>query len=105
MLDKEFAPDLQKYFLLDDSKKPVKAQLGGIGDNILTSEVAIVNKATVGQASYANMAFVFTDGTLDQLNRGKAVKVDGLVGYDLLKQYVISLNYKKGTLTIYTQGI
>ncbi|RYX86192.1 hypothetical protein EON83_02925 [bacterium] len=104
MLDKQFAPDLQKYVLLDELKRPMKAVLGGIGNDVLTSEVAVVDKATVGEAPYSKMAFVFTDGTLAQLNQGRRVPLDGLIGYEFLKQYVTSLNYKKGTLSIYTKG-
>lgn len=105
MLDLGHALGLRKYILLDESKRPVQAKLGGVGDNLVVSEVIVVDKATVGQAPYTNMPFVFTEGTFAQLNRGQKVKVDGLVGYDFLKQYVTSVNYKKGTITIYTQGI
>ncbi|RYG62461.1 hypothetical protein EON64_17835, partial [archaeon] len=65
MLDRQYATALQKYMVLDNSKQPRKAQLGGIGNDLLTSEVAVVQKASVGGTPYTNIPFVFIAGTLD----------------------------------------
>lgn len=60
-----------------------------------------VYKAYIGKAKYKNMTTIFADGTLDQLNAGYNLKLEGLIGYEFLRQYKTVFNYKKKEMYIY----
>jgi len=77
-----------------------KAGLGGISTNVAVGNFAEIKKAAIGKITYDKMGFVFDDATLNSFHQA-GLKIDGLVGYQFLRQHPTSINFKARTITIY----
>ncbi|MDV2447627.1 hypothetical protein CMU93_08965 [Elizabethkingia anophelis] len=83
--------------------KKVKSEniKGASGDvNAEKSSISVVN---IGGINYENMRFAFEDSTLDQLNNGYNLGIDGLLGYQFLKSNIVSVDFKAKEIRIYEE--
>ncbi|HFK5529474.1 TPA: aspartyl protease family protein [Elizabethkingia anophelis] len=62
-----------------------------------------VSLAKIGTVNYENMRFVFEDSTLNQINKSYDLGVDGLLGYEFLKPYIVSVDFKAKEIRIYEE--
>ena len=81
-----------------------KAKLGGAGKEVIKVPTGIIGEAHIGNAVFAHMRTACSDSQVDQLNNGYGLKMDGLLGYPFLKQYVTTINYKKKEIRFYGVG-
>jgi hypothetical protein len=96
LLYKKFVPDLE-----NDISEYKSAEITGAGKKSAAAGGGYIKTAYIGAVSYPDMAFFFEDGTLNQLNTGYNLGIDGLLGYEFLNQHTTSVNFKKGELHIY----
>lgn len=75
--------------------------LAGAGKATSKTFSARLDRAWLGTTIYEGMVFSFDAGNIDRLNEGYSIQLDGLLGYPLLKQYPITLNFRKGELRIH----
>lgn len=96
LLYARYVPELDKQV-----KNLKKANLAGAGSDKVKARSGKISNVVIGGVSYKDMSFAFEDETLDQLNQGYNLGIDGLLGYEFLKQHVTSINFKTGEILIY----
>lgn len=96
----------QKYYKKMVAERHIKkaktTALKGAGTTSSDILSAIVTSTRAGTLTLLPMRFAFDNTNLDQLNSGYGLRIDGLVGYELLRQQVTTVNYKKKQIRFYT---
>lgn len=82
-------------------KKTKEGPMHGAGKEKVQIKAAKVKHTNIDGILYPNMTYAFEDATLDQLNTGYQMNLDGLLGYPFLKQYITVVNYKKKEIRTY----
>jgi len=86
---------------VSENRSRIKTQqLTGADQVVQKIPVAKVRQSTLGTLAFTDMATVFADDNIEALNNGYGLHLDGLVGYEFLKQYKSTLNFRKKTLTL-----
>ncbi len=76
-----------------------RLNLGGVGEEVISAQASTLNDLQVGQILCAPMKTAFLD--LGKMNEGlPGVAIDGIVGYEFLSQFIITLNFRKNEMTI-----
>jgi hypothetical protein len=93
----------EKYIkdLADNFTPKKKEKLGGAGKEVTKVPTGIIEEAHISNAAFTHMRTACSDASLDQLNNGYGLKIDGLLGYPFLKQYKTTINYKKKEIRFY----
>ena len=71
-------------------------ELSGADQNVVTVKSGSIKKTYLAKEKYKNMNTVFSD--ISHLNAGYGLKLDGLMGYELLKRQKTILSFKRNTL-------
>ncbi len=98
LLYAKYLPDMK-----GNTTRKKKSKLEGAGKTTTKVTYAKIKTVTAGTAVYKKMTFAFDDGNLTQLNSGYGLNIDGLVGYEFLKKYKTTVNYKKKEIRIYEE--
>ncbi|WP_288447275.1 pepsin/retropepsin-like aspartic protease family protein [uncultured Chryseobacterium sp.] len=77
-----------------------ESDLTGIGGKTKAKK-GHIKTLKVGDVSYKKLGFIFENDMLDNLNRKSTVKIDGLLGYEFLKQYITTVDFKAREIRIY----
>lgn len=91
VIHKKWAKKLYNHFLTYEEINIVGANKKG-----KESITGIFDKMTIDDLIFYKMKTIVTD--LSYFTKSHQVKIDGLLGYEFLKQYQISINYKKKTI-------
>lgn len=91
----KYLPELQSSI-----SKLSNENLKGVAKGSSRIKHAKVDTATVAGLPYYNMGFAFEDATLQQISAGYAIDMDGLLGYEFLKQRKTIVNYRKEMIFI-----
>ena len=79
-------------------KKITTKGLGGASKNSKDVTHAVLKKFYAGTTLYKNTKTVFSD--ISHLNKGKDIKLDGLLGYEFLSKQPILLSYRRKELLL-----
>ena len=85
----------------DNIKKKRTTPMQGAGSEKVKVKTGVLLQVSVRQLTYEDMQFAFEDNTLEQLNNGYGLKLDGLFGYPFLKKHLTVVNYKKKEIRIF----
>lgn len=77
-----------------------KGNLTGIGGKTKAKK-GHIKKLEVGSISYKRLSFIFENDMLNGLNKKSTLKIDGLLGYGFLKQYITTVDFKAKEIRIY----
>lgn len=90
-----------KHFttLTAELAKPFTTALGGAASRVRAVRGGTIQQATLGKRlPLANMVTIFT--TIKPLTKGKFTSIDGILGYEFLRQYQVTINYPKGVVEL-----
>lgn len=79
-----------------------KLKLGGAGKDVAKVPSGIIKEAKVGKVKFEDMRTVFSDENLKTINDAYGSKLDGLVGYPFLRQYITAIDYAHMEVRFYT---
>ncbi len=91
----KYVPELKESII-----RYKETDLTGIGGKIKAKKGRI-KKLTIRDVEYHRLHFVFEDATLNALNKGSVLKLDGLLGYEFLKSYKTTIDFKAKEIRIY----
>ena len=94
LLSKRIVKKLDAYF-----QPGYSIPTAGFNGEISLSESGLLRELQLGQFCWSPMKCVVTQ--MDHLNFILRVGLDGLLGYEFLKQFKLSINYKKNELYIW----
>ncbi len=77
-------------------------EVRGVGEQSQDMSLAQLESVAIGDATVDNQMFFVID--FDELSRAEGLAVDGLVGYEIFKRFVVRLDYSQSTLTLYDPG-
>jgi clan AA aspartic protease (TIGR02281 family) len=69
-------------------------------------KAAIVRRLEIGQIAFTNTPAIVMDAALMRLKStsegvtGRGVRVDGIIGWDIIRQFDVVLDYRTGTITL-----
>jgi hypothetical protein len=95
LLYAKYIPELE-----ENISKLKTRSLKGVADNSSKIKAAKVDKTLVGGLAYEHMNYAFEDATLSQISEGYGLNIDGLLGYEFLKERKTVVNYRKGKMFI-----
>ena len=78
-----------------------EASMIGVGGTSTGNEIGFVMKSYIGSVPLQDMFTVFTDQQIGAGSGKDALPIVGLLGTPFLNQYKVTINIKKGELTIY----
>ncbi len=79
-----------------------RMEIRGAGEETQDMALAHLESVTIGEVTVENQMFIVID--FDELSRAEGVTVDGLIGYEMFKRFVVRLNYGDSTLTLHERG-
>ncbi len=79
-----------------------RVKLRGVGKQSVEVLSGMLQNARLDTLQFRPMATLLT--TLTEINAAYQTEVDGLLGYEFLSQYPVSINYKKRRMTFYTSA-
>jgi hypothetical protein len=88
VIHKKWSKKLYNHFLTYEEIKIIGASKNG-----KESITGIFDRMSIDETHFYKMKTIVTD--LSYFTKSHRVKIDGLLGYEFLKQYQISINYKK----------
>ncbi|NIF04762.1 hypothetical protein F3J23_04845 [Chryseobacterium sp. Tr-659] len=91
----KFLPELQNF--TNDLKEGGLKGLAGI----VKSTTGTIESTKIGDLEYKNMRFSFEESTLNQLNAENELGIDGLLGYEFLKEHVIIIDFISNEMRVY----
>ena len=92
VIDKRLRKRLPKDMIASD----YLGQIIGSNNNQIKVNRVHVKKMKIGKSNYRNQPFTFAD--LSFLQGENGIQLDGLLGYQFLKEALFSINYKKKQL-------
>jgi hypothetical protein len=72
----------------------------GVGNNQVTAHLARIARYQVGQAELSDQQFVVVPLPPVLTNRGHQEPVAGLIGYEILRRFVVRVDYHNRRLTL-----
>ena len=73
--------------------------LSGVGGNHQEVPIGFIRNTEIGNKSFQDMETVFSD--ISHINDGYQIKIDGIIGYELLSRQVSVLSYSRKELRLY----
>lgn len=95
VLYEKYVPELKESII-----RYKESDLTGIGGRTKAKKGRI-KRLKVGDVSYEKLGFIFENDMLNGLNQKSTVKIDGLLGYEFLKQYLTTVDFKAKEVRIY----
>ncbi len=77
-------------------------EVRGVGEQSQDMSLAKLESVAIGDVTVDNQMFFVID--FDELSRAEGLAVEGLVGYEIFKRFVVRLDYSESTLTLYDPG-
>lgn len=81
----------------------MQKNIQGINRTSVSSQACTLPAITVGETTYSDLDFVFTD--LSHLNRGDGFELDGILGFPFLSSGKFSINYKNRRLYLWNNPL
>jgi hypothetical protein len=72
--------------------------VGGAGSQQVSAGIAKVNRLAVGTASLADQQFLVLQLPYSIVGELHAIPIDGLIGYEMLKNFVVTIDYANRTI-------
>ncbi|WP_158521367.1 pepsin/retropepsin-like aspartic protease family protein [Chryseobacterium indologenes] len=91
----KYVPELKESII-----RYKESDLTGIGGKVKAKK-GRVKKIIIRGVEYNKLNFIFEDATLTSLNQGSTLKLDGLLGYEFLKTYKTTIDFKAKEIRIY----
>jgi hypothetical protein len=73
-------------------------EVRGVGEQSQSMSLAQVETVTIGDATVDKQLFIVID--FDQLSQAEGLRIDGLVGYEILKRFATRLDYGRSQLAL-----
>ncbi len=93
---------IKTKFLKENFDVRSRIKLNGMGSESIEVLSGMLKNARVDTFPLQPMATILTD--LTNINTAYATEMDGVLGYEFLSQYPMSINFKKRKLTIYKRN-
>lgn len=86
-----------KSFIKGDNKTVILGAASGVN-----ARQGKIKTLKIGDIEYKDMSFAFENNTLDQINDGYKAGIDGLLGYEFLRQHVTTVDFISKEIRIYS---
>jgi predicted aspartyl protease len=86
-----------KNFIKSDNKALILGAANGVN-----ARQGKIKTLKIGDLEYKDMSFAFENNTLDQINDGYKADIDGLLGYEFLRQHVTTVDFISKEIRIYS---
>ncbi len=74
-------------------------EVRGVGEKSQDLALAQIESVSVGEATIRNQTFYVL--SFDDLSEAEGIVVEGLIGYEVFKRFVVRLDYERSLLTLY----
>jgi hypothetical protein len=95
------SPDYAKRYGVNDSTSDL-VQVQSVTGAETTKRRLIVEQVPLGDAHFANVSAVVSD--MDELSNYLGVRIDGIVGFQVFRNHLLTLDYGRQQLVVSTQG-
>jgi hypothetical protein len=92
----KYTPDL-KGLITDLSASDIT---GAIKSHV-AGQSGIIKEVEIGPVLYRRMLFAFDDATLSALNSAYRLNIDGLLGYQFLKEHTTAIDFRHKEIRVY----
>ncbi len=73
----------------------------GVGNQEVTAQLAEVSQYRVGQVELSDQRFAVLPLPYELLDQGHGPAIAGLLGYELLRRFIVRVDYQRGQLTLW----